>query len=150
MYKNWQRINKEPDFTLRFLLTTTNDERILDGLQAGFPEFFSPEEQPLRVALSVIKGWYEVGSDNEGLPLPETIMEGLGIPHFMFGSGTEVTTYPEEWKRVLKKRAIAINSPQYKKLLYLDWQGKRCLVADHTDEGEMIILVPEQFIDVNA
>lgn len=152
MYKNWQTISKEPDLAFRFLLTTTTDERILAGLQRGFPEFFSPKEQALRVPLSTIRAWREKGEDqkeNWRLPLPETVLDNFGIPYFMFGDSSGIG-YPKEWKKSLKKKDISINSPQYKKLLYLDWQGKRCLVADHTHEGEVIILVPEEFIDVDA
>jgi hypothetical protein len=149
MYKDWNVISQEKDMALRFLLTTATDTRILQGLEKGFPEFFGTEEQPLRIPLSVIKEWREEGDAD--VPLLETVLEHFGIPHFRFGEGLGIG-YPEEWKKILGRKSISINGGKrtYKKLLYLEWRGQRCLVADYTDQGEMIILVPEQFIDVAA
>ncbi|HVU75345.1 MAG TPA: hypothetical protein VHD38_00700, partial [Candidatus Paceibacterota bacterium] len=109
MHKNWQAINKEKDAALRFLVSATTDARILAGLKKGFPEFFSEEEAPLTVALSTIKEWREEG--NEDPPLPETVLEYFGIPHFKFGSGPNVA-FPEEWRSVLNRKNISINNPR--------------------------------------
>lgn len=154
MHRNWKVISRETNASLRFLLATTVDERILGGLEKGFPEFFASEEQPLCVPLSIIREWCEEG--DRDAPLMEIALEHFGIPHFCFGDGPGVD-YPQEWEKTLGTETFAINEPQhnvnekvYGDLLFLEWQGQRCIVADWTDQGDMLILVPEQFIDINA
>jgi hypothetical protein len=56
-HKDWQAIAKEPNELLRALFLDCEDERILDGLRLGFPQFFTDAEQMFeRVPVSVLRG----------------------------------------------------------------------------------------------
>ena len=152
MFKNWKTICAEQNQGLRSLIATSDDERILKGLQKGFPELFTQEEQQIRIPLSSMKAWRPEGEAD--VPLCEDAIAHFGIPSFTFGDVVG-KSFPAEWRTALKGKNIWLNSDSDSTHLhtqpeYVLWQGKRFLVADYTDDGEMLIIVPEECIDVNS
>ena len=149
MLRNWKLICQEKNQLLKLLLCVTNEDRICAGLQKGFPEFFTGEEQQPRVPLSAIKAWKEDGKEEP--PLPESVLRHFGVPHFEFGSAVGVT-YPTEWDDLLSGQNISINGAGdgvFDPLLEIQWHGTPCFVADYS-EPEFMILVPKQFVDTKA
>ena len=147
MFRNWKLICQEKDPALRLLLATATDERILEGLEKGFSEFFAAEEQPLRVPHSAIREWgVRVGGN---ITFPNDVLKHFGIPHFTFHEGSD---HPEGLTEMLGDKDIAINGDGGGgtwEEFYFDWNGKRCLVAEYAPNS-VLILVPEGFIDMGA
>ena len=111
--KNWKKVCELKNNLLRLLVATTEDEKILRGLQAGFPELFcdASEEAELCVPFSAIQTkarelghlWVSVwGYEYVSTFGLEEACSEMGIPNFKLYQVPQ--GHGDIWAQLLGKR----------------------------------------------
>lgn len=148
MYKNWQAICGEKNNLLRLLLSSADEKHVMEGLEKGFPEYFSEKEQKLFVPLSAIQAWQKEGAVAK---LAEEACEHFGVPYFEFSETTTPPTVAEKLKELLGEKYVDITEPEhFQEYVFVTWNDVRCLVITYDDVNDLLILVPEGVIDLNS
>lgn len=147
MFVNYRKLAAEPDVALRMLVASATDERILEGLRKGFPEYFTDVKQDVPVPLSMLQAYCSPEDENEGGTLPEEILKHFGVPYFEVFEDAR----PESWARDLGNSFTLIGAGWTDRppcIVYVSYKNSRCIVVEHT--RLLVILVPEACIDVSC
>jgi len=140
MYKNWNAICGCEDKRLLMLLAVSENPQTLAGLQKGFPQFFTAEEQvDPKVPMSAFRELVK----HRGEKTVTDICEKLGIPLFLFGDHEQdIGPIPKKWEKYHGR--VFGDGRGVRRLMY---SGETCLVLECSVPAYMAI-ASERYFDV--
>jgi len=148
LHKNWTAICAEANPTLRILAATVEDQRVLEGLEKGFPQLFTTEQQrepkvPLSAIKSIIKHAGSDGADDSAYE----VCDRLKIPLLYFGPSTadhsdsRFEPVPAEFKDKCSG-CLECESP-----FEAEWRGQKMVIVYDHEDGDFLVLAPSSCFD---